>query len=417
MATELEVLIECLRPTSREAKRAAVERALSSPAFDAAKLLQLALRHRLSQQLAEAVGDLALEVEPLRALEPVRRAARSVTLVQLRNIANLLAVAKAFDAAGIPYLVLKGAPLAVWLYGAPERRQSNDIDVLVPKSCLGRAESALESIGYRYSDPDAGDPEEKFERHLGHVHHLHYGNGSGQVELHWDISSHSQMYPKSFDALYSDRQEIRIADCQVTTLGDEDMLRHLLVHGTAHAWNRMKLIYEIALIRQRKGALFDELARAGAGGPLAWAFALARALADELFLAPDAPPSRGARLSLLRRLARYQIENENGSPDYWRVTLGRSAFILLSQKGARAKFRFLGKLLSWTPLHHALPLPKPFRFLYPILGPFAWAFARAKKRLLPARSSPAPSAAQPRAALKPSRPAPPPVAASRDRGE
>ncbi len=51
--------------------------------------------------------------------------------------------------AGIPFLVLKGRPVAEWLYGDAARRPSDDVDLLLRPRDRDRAARRLEGLGFR----------------------------------------------------------------------------------------------------------------------------------------------------------------------------------------------------------------------------------------------------------------------------
>jgi hypothetical protein len=83
--------------------------------------------------------------------------------------------------AGILPILLKGAALRLAAYGDPAERQFGDVDVLVPREDLQRAQDALTAAGYR---PD----HDRARFLLEHHHHLILRKESGfLVELHWHL--------------------------------------------------------------------------------------------------------------------------------------------------------------------------------------------------------------------------------------
>jgi hypothetical protein len=59
-------------------------------------------------------------------------------------------VTAAFDAAGIPSILLKGPAIAHWLYEDGERRAYGDVDLLVSPGRFEAAERALAQLGFRH---------------------------------------------------------------------------------------------------------------------------------------------------------------------------------------------------------------------------------------------------------------------------
>lgn len=76
------------------------------------------------------------------------RDARAVGVANLQLSAELLRIAAAFDDAGIPFVVLKGMPLAERLFGRLDRRAAIDNDLLVHPRDVPQARSVLEAFGY-----------------------------------------------------------------------------------------------------------------------------------------------------------------------------------------------------------------------------------------------------------------------------
>ncbi len=72
---------------------------------------------------------------------------------QRKAWARLGVIAEKFAAAGIDWMVLKGAPLAAMLYADPAARRSSDIDILVAPAQFSRAAQVLQDLGYIASNP------------------------------------------------------------------------------------------------------------------------------------------------------------------------------------------------------------------------------------------------------------------------
>lgn len=99
------------------------------PPVDIQLLLDALLRHGVMPLAVDQVHrfpELTALQEPLRAAQAAN-AGRA-----LASVAHIAATAAAFDAAGIPWCVLKGVPLALRHYGDLAARQVGDIDILAP---------------------------------------------------------------------------------------------------------------------------------------------------------------------------------------------------------------------------------------------------------------------------------------------
>jgi hypothetical protein len=68
-------------------------------------------------------------------------------------------VARAFEAAGIRSVLIKGPVLVHWLYGGASARASVDVDVLIDPATLGAAEEVLAELGFERAPTGIGADE------------------------------------------------------------------------------------------------------------------------------------------------------------------------------------------------------------------------------------------------------------------
>lgn len=158
------------------------------PQLDAASLytlLRLALAEPLSAPVASwrALGDLAererlLAVIWRRSAAAIRTAAPRDTTLDWQRRAVLLGLnverqlellatsMAALTAAGVPAVVLKGAPLAQRLYGDFTVRPTLDVDLYVPAPERAAATRVLGELGWRRTSGVAPE-EENFHRTIG----------------------------------------------------------------------------------------------------------------------------------------------------------------------------------------------------------------------------------------------------------
>jgi hypothetical protein len=109
---------------------------------------------------------------------------------ELGPVAELLT-----DATGVAPIVLKGPAVAERLYGAPGLRAYADLDVLVPRTSLRHAVSALRDAGWEPARAGRtyaalGEPLPGFAEDYGHEFHLvrRFGPAEVHLEVHWRIS-------------------------------------------------------------------------------------------------------------------------------------------------------------------------------------------------------------------------------------
>ncbi|MCH6257733.1 nucleotidyltransferase family protein [Puniceicoccaceae bacterium K14] len=378
MKTERKLLLACLQFELGSRSLEDLSNALQAKDLDSKQFAKFLLRHRLVQQVYATLKKAPIDTHSIE--NALKQLNLQITLKQLANTAQLTKIVAAFEEQSISFICLKGSALGVLLYGAAEKRQSNDIDILVQESDLRAAESVLAHLGFKYDEFSSDSPtKDKFEIHKNHTHHLHFSKGDLVVEVHWKTSSHNYLYPKPFEELYQKRTHIPIANQNVPFLSTEDLIAYLHIHGIAHCWNRMKLIYEVALLRQKDPQVFDTLTNRPEPSPLRQAFKTYQALSHQLFdYGPS--PQKSLKTSILTSLACSQMLGDNELLDSLPNTLGRSASIFLTIPDIPNRIRYTNQLLSWTPLYHKLPLPKYFHFVYPLISPALW-FCRAIRRV------------------------------------
>jgi len=137
---------------------------------------------------------------------------------------------------GIPCLVLKGGELAYTIFPDPSSRPMRDIDLLLSRDDVDRAQSLLKANGFWQEK--AVIPKDHF--HLPPLY-CQIENTSVCVELHRGLYPECPpYYPEvDFDQLYSDRQQFIIGTEAAFSFSDEEMLHYLYQHGL-----RAPLTYE-----------------------------------------------------------------------------------------------------------------------------------------------------------------------------
>lgn len=125
------------------------------------------------------------------------------SLQSLRLFTVLGRVGRALDQAGVPFLLLKGAILAPWLYGDPALRPMTDLDLLIRPEHRQEAQQALAGLGFQAKGEEAG----------------HY-NGQADQEVEWALGHPPPLY---LDRVC--RLELHVAVLQRGGADDGRMLR------------------------------------------------------------------------------------------------------------------------------------------------------------------------------------------------
>jgi Uncharacterised nucleotidyltransferase len=145
--------------------------------------------------------------------------------------------AAAFQAAGIPTLLLSGVALGAHHYKRPELRPMRDVDLLVPDAFAAEARRRLISAGWR---PIENLPDSAF----GFVHELGFQDRLGRLlDLHWR-ALHESPAPSIDDGLWARAETVEIGGAAARILGPADQLLHACVHGLR--WAETPAIHWVA---------------------------------------------------------------------------------------------------------------------------------------------------------------------------
>ncbi len=194
--------------------------------LDGDTLAAIAHRHQVVPLVVEALKRRGLSIPPALAachdpLAPLRSAREAIRLHTL------------LIADGIELMFLKGstlAMLAMLAYGAIQRRQFGDIDLLVRPTEAPRAARLLEDAGYRTLG-GAGDLSERVTRTMPLAKDIairHPGNRQ-IVELHWRMTDNLHERP------VRDREAIQWVElapgAAVPTLATDALFAYVCNHG------------------------------------------------------------------------------------------------------------------------------------------------------------------------------------------
>lgn len=245
---------------------------------------------------------------------------------QMKLTARMLEIVKLFDAEGIRYVTLKGPALSQYLYGDPCARHCNDLDILVSKEDFYRAENLLRKQGAVEKDsqvsPLLGDPGSIWN----YAHHGEYGLKGMNVEIHWKRSSLDSLLglPDSSSFL-AERRMLIISGVRVAAFVDNPLINYLTIHGTAHCWNRLKWLYDIAFL-QRQVGLVQEVEKSAVRRANSWSNVLLQAFFGEKGMGSI---KRSLRMRLLFSLACRQMLESQYSPEHVRHSRRRILSIVL----------------------------------------------------------------------------------------
>ena len=249
-SAEFKLAAACCRwPPSPE--RDALVRSLP-PAADPDAFLGLLNRHRVA-----ALAHRALQAAGVTLPGISSYLADHATEVIRKNLifaAESNRIQTALADAGLAFLFVKGVTLNLLAYGSLGLKQAGDIDLLVEPGDYRQACRVLDGLSYRCEIPGANSCDDlaswasKFKdtiwRHPGkHV----------VVELHERLTANPQLLASI--TARSPHQLVEVApSIALPTLGREDLLVYLCVHGTFSGWYRLKWIADLNALLQAEDA-------------------------------------------------------------------------------------------------------------------------------------------------------------------
>lgn len=260
-------------------------RALLRQPLDWEKLGWLAERERATPVLWDRLQSIGAGPLP-PAAEHLQRLAMVSEFRMLHLEQRLHESLDALARAGIDVMLLKGAGLAVTLYGSFVRRPMVDLDVLVPAGSAQRARSVLLRSGWVTSELE--ELQEFFEGHH-HLPALNDGRGTGvQLEVHTALFFDGHPFNLSAEDLWRDAVQISVAGAgrRAYVPAAHHQLLHLALH---FAWSHMLATGAWRAFRDLEALLavggvdwdrFTALALEARGGSCCyWTFRLANRLA------------------------------------------------------------------------------------------------------------------------------------------
>jgi hypothetical protein len=385
-SAEFHLAAACCRWPPCGARNAAVGSAAAAAGLDWAQFANLERRHRIAGLVHEALAAAAIVVPAVTA-ERLAAQARRIAKRNLLLAFETVRLQRAFDAARIPSIVLKGIALAQLVYGSLQTKHTRDIDFLVPPDCAEAAVQILEREGYALS-PQTGRlsaaQRQSVFRHTREIELFHRDNAL-PLELQWRAAANPVLL-RGVDAC-SGAQDVTIsAGFRLRTLAQADLFAYLCVHGARHAWSRLKWLADINALLAGSDAdtmrLYRHARHIGAGLCAGQALLLCHRLFDLALpaaLAEDLCANKRIEKLVAVGLAAMRAPHAETAVDAGIAGVARSVRtqFLLGQGWAFHSAQCRVALAGATDVVR-FPLPRPFYFLYPVLRLPLWLWRRAR---------------------------------------
>lgn len=155
-------------------------------------------------------------------------------------------IARRFNRAGVPLMVLKGAAFQLRLYEHPGQRPMDDLDLLVLPRDVARAQSLLTELGCRPGAPLVRP--DFFPRFYYEIEYIAGDVFPLKVDVHarpFRPLRYAATLPA--DAFWQHAEPVRIGTAAVRVPAPDEMLIHLATHASVHGLTRPRWLQEIKL--------------------------------------------------------------------------------------------------------------------------------------------------------------------------
>ena len=171
-----------------------------------------------------------------------------MTRIQQERIMEII---KALCRANLEIILLKGADLQLRLYGDPEVRPMDDLDLLLRSEDHPQAKSVLDGMGYQLA-PKYRDLAPGYWQLLGEaVHYISSQDEVLTVDLHWEIGAMLYYYRLFYAPLKRDAQLISYNGNKVYILSSEHLLIHLCLNAYKELICTVRKVLDITLLLSR----------------------------------------------------------------------------------------------------------------------------------------------------------------------
>lgn len=222
------------------------------------RIIELAQMQRVAPLFYARLKARGITMPP-QAAERLRKIHLACAKRNLSVFQDLGDILRAFQAANIPVIPLKGACLAETVYGNIALRPMGDLDVLVEPANLAKALDVLRALGYVAAHPFEIETERMLRHHMPRL----FKRDGLSLELHWTIVDPpctNRFHKDDLDQVWARATPVKIAGVQVQMLSSMDLLWHLCLHASVqHRFDGTNLrnYWDIALVIQKYGEAID----------------------------------------------------------------------------------------------------------------------------------------------------------------
>ena len=145
-----------------------------------------------------------------------------------------------FASAGVKVIILKGAYLAQRIYSDVGSRPFFDLDLLVQKKDIDKAQAVLVETGYTFP-PDLLSARFYQQYHFN-LPFLKQDTVTTHVELHWNLTDQFRGFTLDIEGLWARACPAQLSNHDALVLSPEDLVSHLSIHLDMHGYLNRVLV-------------------------------------------------------------------------------------------------------------------------------------------------------------------------------
>ena len=160
---------------------------------------------------------------------------------------DLIKIKSIFDNAQIPYMLIKGISLSRILYNDPALRISSDMDVIIQRSDLHKADSELLKHDYLCATRNDSRKYQYFRR-VTHQWTYSSPHRRNFLELHTKYGPLSRSVTIGNDNIWQRIQHLDLNGNSFSVMSAEDLLLFLVLHNTKELWDDWLQLNDVAAL-------------------------------------------------------------------------------------------------------------------------------------------------------------------------
>jgi hypothetical protein len=207
-------------------------------------LMSLAQQHYVRPMLLQGLKSICWDAVPQTTKLELERFNKANVQKNLLFTGELLRLSGLFQQKFIPIATFKGPVLAMSVYGDLGLREFSDLDLLVHRTDLCKAENILTACGY-HADFVNKDYRSAFIAYQGQYAFRNSKTGIS-IDLHWRLSSKGWAFPIQSTDLWPRLKHVTIAGRTVLSFAPDDLALFLAAHGTKESWRSLGWVCDFA---------------------------------------------------------------------------------------------------------------------------------------------------------------------------